>query len=387
MNTRTVFKIMLSILILLCLTGCWNYREINQVRIVWGFALDYKEDSNEYIITVEIIKTAAKESEEKMSGETYTTTGKTVFEAVRSIITSTGKKLYWGDTAILVISQEIAKKGIIPAIDLVLRDAELRSGMWLLVSKEETAREILSFHKEILSKVISSQLNKILLNEKSNPVFHGVYIWQFAQDLYSDTISATCPAIKITEEDNVQEIGGTAVFKEATLVGWLSEEETRYFIWIIDELKNGVYTYEIADKAEGFYDDITFEILKSKTKTTAKYIDGKILMKLDIDCSIAIGEFSGTDDILNPDKLSTIEKAIEDDIKKNIEFLIRKVQNQYKTDIFGFRTVIKKSMPELWKNEIKPSWDYYFDNLITEATIEIEILSSGTALKPLKAVD
>lgn len=49
---KKILKLMISLSFLIILTGCWNYREVNQDFIVTAAAID--KSSNGYLVTVEI---------------------------------------------------------------------------------------------------------------------------------------------------------------------------------------------------------------------------------------------------------------------------------------------------------------------------------------------
>ncbi|MBU3220601.1 endospore germination permease [Clostridium algidicarnis] len=58
---------------------------------------------------------------------------------------------------VFIVSKDIAKEGIVPVIDLIDRDVELRNDMWILISESDTASDILRKGKEG-SEIISYEL-------------------------------------------------------------------------------------------------------------------------------------------------------------------------------------------------------------------------------------
>src|SRR4051794_23013200 len=115
---RLLKVIPLSICIIM-LTGCWNYKEIDKLAIVAGAAIDKEDD--QFLLTAEVVKTKG-EKDSKPESLKIEGRGKTIFDATRNINKVSGKRLYWSHAKVIIISQEVAREGIIPAIDLFNRD-------------------------------------------------------------------------------------------------------------------------------------------------------------------------------------------------------------------------------------------------------------------------
>lgn len=386
MNKKIILTI-IFISIVIILVGCWNYKEINDVSIVTGIAIDYDADKDLYIITTEIIKTAGSTQEERMSGTTFVSKGASIFDAIRNMIINTGKKLYWSDAAVVIVSQDIASQGIIPALDILIRGLEIRSDIWLLVSKEKTAGEILDTRTLKIHRIVSYHIEDIMKNENSISKYYGMPVWRFVKDLYSDGISPACPGIEIVNVNNtdILQVKDTCVFKGDRFVGWLDENETKYFLWVIGNLENGLFNLEF--KEPDLPDKLSLEIVDSKTKKDAVYEDGNLIVKINIKVDATIAELSGNYDFSKPEKKSTLENLTAEQIKKDILIVIEKVQKEYKSDIFGFRALIKRKLPELWRGKIEPNWDYYYNSLNTQVNVKVTIKGSASTSKPIIVAD
>ena len=101
-------KKLFLILILFSLTGCWNYRELNQLAIATGFAVDYVD--NEFEVSVLVSNSQKQNSageESKASTAVYKGRGQTIFEAIKDASMSISKQIYLSHIEILVLSSEI----------------------------------------------------------------------------------------------------------------------------------------------------------------------------------------------------------------------------------------------------------------------------------------
>ncbi len=108
---RKMFRAVLLLAVLIntiTLTGCWSYREIDQLAIVTGVAIDKGTSGDGYTVTVEIINFSSGGKEAKIGAKILEASGETIFDTVRNLIRISGKRLYWAHAAIVIISQDKA---------------------------------------------------------------------------------------------------------------------------------------------------------------------------------------------------------------------------------------------------------------------------------------
>ncbi|MBF8984067.1 Ger(x)C family spore germination protein [Lutibacter sp. B2] len=363
------------------ITGCWNYREIEQMAIVSGLAIDKKGDK--YEITVEVINPESGQGL-KMNPNMYTAEGNTIFDAVRNMITTVGKKLYWSHAKVIVVSENVAKEGVLSVLDFITRDGETRSNIWLLVSKEKTAKEVLRGKSEV-DESLAFHIEDMLNIEQSISKYHGVELWNFINDLSNEGIAPTLPIVRKfkTYEEIVPKVFGTAVFKKDKMVGSLTGQETKKMLMIKDQLKGGLIVVRNIGE-EGI--NVSLEVLKSKTKVKSEVIDHDIVMNIQVKMDVEIGEIAGDEDFISKKGREKLKKEAEGFIKKDIEYVIKKVQREYQSDIFGFGSIIQREMPDLWK-KIKQDWTEIFSNLETKVSVEVNIKGSALTSKPIKIGD
>lgn len=381
---KRILKIsLLSSLIFLNLffiSGCWNYREIDQLAVVAGAAIDKQDDK--YLVSVEIVNvTGGKEA--KVSPKVVTGIGDTIFDAIRNTINISGKQLYWAHSEILIISEEIAREGVAEVIDLFTRDPETRMSSNLLISKEKTAKEILE-QQSITTVIQSSEINRMLMSQKSLSKAPVTAVYQFVDTLLDNTRSAVIPAIGITENQvKSDELFGTAVFKKDKLSGFLNGEDSKYFLFVRNKVKGGLLIQK--EKIEGSDVKVSLEIFADKTYTKIKpvFSNGKLTMKLDVFVNVAIGELEGSKNYMNETGRTKLQKAAEKSLEDNIKRVIKKVQNEYSSDIFEFGRIVQDERPDVWK-ELENDWEKIYKDLEVKVKAEIIIKDSSLLLKPIK---
>jgi len=376
------------IIVALSISGCWNYSEINDKRIVAGAAVDYDKEKDMMELTVELVKPVMRQAQTLMERETFESLGGNLFNAIRNLISETGKKIFWSHAKVLILHEDLVKEKdkFLSVIDFIKRDAETRDDIMLLISREKTAKEILKTNVKVYD-IISFHLEDMLQNYKSISKYRSVPLWKFVDELSSEGISATLPTVETGtyNKKDISQIYGTAVFKGAKIVGWLNGMETKGFLFAIDEIKGGTVVVDEVKVTKPPI-DITLEIIRSLTKVKPLYRDEKLTMKVDIKTTVNINEIDGSVDFMDEKNLEAIEKSGENGIKKMVEHVIKKVQEEYKSDIFGFGAAISRDMPDLWKN-IKSDWDNIFSKLDVEVNADLKIRGSALRSKTIKIGD
>lgn len=380
---RNMKIILLSLPIYLCtclLSGCWNYREVEKLAIVSGVAID-KAKEDQVIITAEIVNMQQDEKQSKLKPVYIQAVGKTFFDAARAMIALQGKRLYWGHAKAVIISEDIAREGLIPVIDFINRDAELRSDMWILLSRERTASDIFNATSEMES-ILSFQIDDAMRAQKSISKYPDLELYELIDNLESEKISTTIPTIRLIEVEGktTQYITGAAVLRKDKLLGYLNETETKSLLWLKNELKGSLFV--VSDIGEK-HTNVTLEIMKSKTRVKPEVIDGKLNIKVALAIDVNVGEIMGSDDVISEKGRAALKNAAENQIKKNLNDLIEKAQKEYKTDFIGFGEKVSHLMPKVWKS-IEKQWDDVFSDMETSVNVYVRIRGSAITREPIK---
>ncbi len=366
-------KILLAVTIISSLMftcSCWNYSDLEKMSLVSGFAID-KAPSGNYLVTVEVIDSETTGIDAKQTGKNIETEGKTLYEAIRNVVNLTGIKLYWAHANIVVISQEIAKEGLADTIDFISRDAEVREEMYVIISREKTAKEVLE-QQMLLSQTSANNIEKMLGTKNRDLSSPTIQAYQLINILEEEGISPCLPAIRLVEnrEKRTAELYGAAAFKYDKLVGFLSREETNMFWFITDKIRKGILTFKDDDR------DITLEIYNASTKIKPVISNNKLKMKIDIKIEASIGELNTSKDLINEKNFYRLENNAEKHIRKKSGELIQKVKKDFGTDIFGFGKYVKAYLPSVWRDSQSKKVDLFYQ-IEPDINVDVTIIGSG----------
>ena len=409
-NENMKKKIILTILItiqMVLLTGCWSSKEINELGIVTMLTIDIED--GEIIVTAEVIvpkpPMGSTESGKKESAKYVQGRGKSLFEAVRNTTLQFDRRLYLPHNQIYILSEEFAREGLAEYTDFILRDHELRETAQLLVAKGGKAYELMGISGGI-EELSGAYIESLVKNIKFNSKAVSVTLTDYMRNYYDVEIQPvlgkiekkemTIEKIKGKKEKTTGlTIEGASVFNRGKLVGFLNGDEIRGYNFVRNKIQGGVIEFPtpqtskarstITSKILKGNGNTVVEITRSKTKNDIEVHDGKIILKTQVKITGMLGEETGNIDTSNAEALKLLEKSCSNQVKRQIEKVIKKVQDEYSVDIFGYGKQYHRKDPKEWNN-IKNNWDDIFAHAEVLVDVNTEIVRTGLVNKPSSKV-
>lgn len=355
--------------------GCWSYRSLSDMTIVSAMAIDIN-DNGGYDLTFETIDLSGPVKQEGIQTSLVQSQGPTVFDAIRNARKENVNKIYFGHMQAVILSEKAARNHDISGIlDWFLRDQEPRETLYFIIS-EEAARDFISV-KASGNKILGVEIHKIM-NEDMSVSLSAPYI-----ELYNiyNIINGNGESLALpffhTENDEGRQIiaaDGAAVYKGQRMVGTLSVDETKCLLFIEDKIKGGVFAFPSSGEGP---DSATFEISGNKTRRQFTYKDGKLELDIRTETDGFLGEYSYPKGDIDEDRIHCLETAASESLKLRIEALIKKMQTEYDSDIFGFGNLLYKQNPDLW-DKFSSDWDQMFASLDVKVQCKVKIVNTAS---------
>lgn len=334
------FIIFLAVLALIIFGRTVNSPELTKTAIVLGAGLDYSEESGEFIVTTQSVLMASSSSEGAglTSYDTFTSTGKTIAEALDDISRKMGLTLSLAHCNVLFVSQSILK---LDHMQLVYP----LTGMYslpehaILVTGEKSPREMLS------TQIGTTQsapyfLQLALTNKEGTNGMIRTNVKDFLARSLSRSKATAIPYITMKEmpdqpitsdgekKDNYEfDLSKTLVFNhdDAKL---LKDKQAEMLVLYLTKSTFGALAYE-SDKGEC----VEFRLLNKDVKTKAN--GRNVSAKIQLTVELLDVQFIDTDKVLTgadpqireaADKLAremegTLNELFELSKEWNIDFL------------------------------------------------------------------
>lgn len=359
------------LLLALPLQGCWNYREVENLLVVAGVAVDRGQQGYKYHLTLDIADTTSAGKDKPVVSKLIETEGNTIYEAVSRVITKTGLQLYWDNCQVAVISKDVASDGILPIVDWLNRDNEPRPTIELLVSTEETAKEIISVNPTIQS-ITSFEIDRMYeLNERNHPTSEYRTLYEIYNTLADKGRALILPTVGIAQDDKTSILNGTAVFDGDRLIGFMTAEDSMYEMYVTNHIKGGEFNV----KADTGNDIASLRIFSNKTEMKPTVENGKLKVKISTVTEAALEEDDTITNYADKDQLNQFEMRAERQLAADIADSVQMIQSKFGKDILGFGDALHRSDPGAWY-QLQGKWDDVFRSAQVSITCKIKIRNS-----------
>lgn len=215
-------KLIFLLIIPFLLSGCFDYNELDDLAIITGVGIDYKEE--EYEVTFEIISTK-KEGETSGSTSAYTrsSSAKTISEAFAKNGNIMDKVAYYNHIEIVIIDEEIAKNHLKEVSEFLIRSSRFRNEFYMAIANNTTAKELLNTTSK--EKPLASTYMANLL-EHNNDSNNAGYYTPFTETLNSIINKGEDAIISIfTLDEKKIKLDGMGIFKDFELKEKINNEE------------------------------------------------------------------------------------------------------------------------------------------------------------------
>jgi Ger(x)C family germination protein len=269
---------------------------------------------------------------------------------------------------IIIIGEELAKKGIHPIIEYFYRNMDSYMSSKIVIGKGK-AKDILSVEKE--KSPIAFVILQMLKGAKSDTVIPEnttFTVWKGILDPGKDMI---LPFLERVESDKVQ-VAGVALFNDDRYTGTtLSREKSSLLLSLMDQLDKTNNMALILGQSSRRQSisfstrDVTrdFEVLADP--------NGKITCKINLKMNIEV--ISYPQDVHHDLNISKLNHDLSVELTKQAKEITSTLL-QANCDAFGIGQRISSFHPELWK---KINWDEAYKNVVIEPAVKVNIIRTG----------
>ena len=322
-------KILIIILTLLLCTGCFDYKEINDLAIINAIGVDYEND--EYVITLEILNDQIDKDSSKITSYTKVGHGKNLTSAIENAADKLSKQLIFNHIKLMILSKSIIEEKFENIIDLFLRNTYFRENFYVISAtknKPETLLNHTTNEAPIASTAITDTLESIRYSSNTN-------VLKKFDEIVEEVITYgidTCFS-NITLKDNEFIVDGMSIFNNYNYKGNLNNEYVKIYNLLTDNFDRPTYTIN--------YDNLSFTTAINNGKINTEIKSGTINATGNL-----MGRIIDNDpkyNIRDPKNLEKIDNDFTNLLNKKISEFIKVLQDN-NSDILGItRNYYKKT--------------------------------------------
>lgn len=335
----------LFFLIIMILSGCWNYKDINHRELPVAMGVSKVDDQFQVFLKIPM----TKNNEVKM--KVLSAKGETISKAVDLISRNIESSVDLLQIKIILIEKGTAEEGMEDIISGFVRSRDISNNTLVAICDEDI--------EKFLSKTLEDT-NFYDFFEKNagwTPEVIITRVWEVYRGIHSYTRDVAIPLLKSDENAPLKEIG-SAIIKKGKMVGQLSSEESL--------LINAFNRESVKEKVQVM--DHGTVMIKSNTVQYNSTMKNKLpSMNTKINLKVAILEIkkNATEELLKTE--------LETELTNLFNQMFTKIQDS-EADILALGQVYRN---RLSRDELKKWRSDYYPNVEMGIQFEIDIQSEG----------
>jgi len=348
---KKILTILVLLFLLLFFAGCRKgMTERYSELMVQAMGIDKREEGD-YEITLLVYKADGRagmltNGTEAGKMERVSARGKSVYAAIGNITLTAGLAPFYAHNNGIVLGEALAREGIGRVLECCAQYAEMRPAVNVFVCKGR-ASEVLEEPDEGAEDA-ARQLYLIAQSGEENGKIANANGKEIVSRLAGEYTDVYLPVIAKQTTDGKPELvaGGTAIFQEDKLAGYLDEEETRGLMLVLGKMKKGVAVIE----REGI-GRVTYEFRYCKTKVTVALRSGRPFVEVFVSTRAELFESDRDPDFKYGTKELAIAKAAAEEYLRDCIFrAISKGADRYGCDVFGFAQRLNLREPAYFRS-------------------------------------
>lgn len=409
--TRSLGWVALTLFLALITGGCVRGAEVNRLAIVDVLGLDAGEDGGILLTAQVIVPTrlgvgptgAAAEASPFLLARS---TGKTVAEAITRLDTKVPRQIFLEHLQLLVLGEELARRGLLPIADFLLREPQVRTDLLVAVAPE-SAQSVVSLVPP-LPALPGEAWKTLVRNERVTVSSVRNLLVSLGEEGMDPFLTAIAPtsAVDPGGSGNIGdiELTGAALFRGDRLVGYLNRQETfglqillgdrpRTVLSVTDEevwREMGMTPAPREDgDGAGWLSEwpstssdpgiITLRLTRADSSLSPVSVDPPTL-KLRARLETEVANAASLLDIEDSQVAQAVQRAAVRKVVNHVEAALEKMRTLH-ADAAGLGAKFRRHLPSWWRN-VRSHWPQLFAQVQLEYDVTVLMPSTGLATRP-----
>lgn len=385
-------RIKFLILLLPLLSGCYNYRELNELGITTAVSIDYK-DNNFYVIAEVInpIKQQDASSSNNSPFVNYNSSSSSLQDAFRKVVLESPRQLYAAQLEIIVLSEEVVNNHLEEVLEYFARDPESRTEIKIIVAKTEDSTKAITLQTLLTSLSSSNIINSLDLQSKVLGMSYPVTLNELLNMYIDPYLEVVLPSMTLygnyeigDEKENITtsspkaivKIDGSTITKDNKILGYLDLEESKILNLINGKLKETIIKMNYYD---GY---IIFE--PNRIKVSRELDIKNNIIKIDISGYSKTKEIQSNIDLKDPKEVEKLNKALNMELEKKITDTFNSIREKYGTDVFGFQELYYRTNYKYFKENCTNWYEDIYPKIKLEVKANVRLYEKGNTLGGLR---
>lgn len=385
-------RIKFLILLLPLLSGCYNYRELNDLGITTAVSIDYK-DNNFYVIAEVInpIKQQDASSSNNSPFVNYNSSSSSLQDAFRKVVLESPRQLYAAQLEIIVLSEEVVNNHLEEVLEYFARDPEARTEIKIIVAKTEDSTKAITLQTLLTSLSSSNIIKSLDLQSKVLGMDYPVTLNELLNMYIDPYLEVVLPSMTLygnyeigDEKENITtsspkaivKIDGSTITKDNKILGYLDLEESKILNLINGKLKETIIKMNYYD---GY---IIFE--PNRIKVSRELDIKNNIIKINISGYSKTKEIQSNINLKDPKEVKKLNKALNMELEKKITDTFNSIREKYGTDVFDFQELYYRTNYKYFKENCTNWYEDIYPKIKLEVKANVRLYEKGSTLGGLR---
>lgn len=400
-------------IILSCLSGCFDAREIDDEIYAISVGVD-KGVNNKLRITVQYPtyksdsgggssedQSMAQSKNVQGGSNVHTIEAPTMLEGIDMLSMASSRRISLIHTKWLIFSEDFAKLGIGGYLGGLERFRETRTTMSIVITKGK-AEDFIKENESNIGSSLSKAVELLMAQANTTGYFPQITFSDFYRNLLSSykqsvALYGGVNNFKTLEDKDVEEpqlvtgkgflpgelprrgvekreLVGLAIFDGDKMVGTLDSYETTFYMMLTGNFVSG--RVSISDKYSPNHAVVLDLHNSRKPKVKAYFKNGKPIIDLKISMEAELYAIQARTEYEKPNMINDIESQIKEFLFKGMNDTIKKTQEEYGVDIFGFGGWMAGNFFTIDEWE-KYNWLSHYKDAVINLDLQLDVRRTG----------
>lgn len=335
-------------LVSLLLTGCWDIKNLQDINYLTAIGFDYENE--EYVVYVQLLDFAsvAKSESGKPAAAVPVWVGQgkgpTLIGAFNNLYRTSQMRIFYGQVNTIVFSENLMKKGLKDAKEIVNRYYELRYTPWVFGTKEPLDK-VFAVTPFFNLSPITSLLHQPMESYRQLSLIAPIKVREFTSLYREPGSSVLVPSLAITDQSweadgkpkPMLEVDGCYSFQNSQYRGWLEVKKVFGLRWVQRQTNRSPLLIEKDGKPQ-----VAISLERPRSKIHPRFQDGKVTYSLDVKLDGYISE------VLDSIPEQELQRRAEEKVRQEIQ---RTYDEGLKigADLIGLEHVLYRKHNRKWK--------------------------------------
>ncbi len=385
-------RIKFLILLLPLLSGCYNYRELNELGITTAVSIDYKDDA--FYVIAEVINPIKQQDASSSNNSpfvNYNSSSSSLQDAFRKVVLESPRQLYAAQLEIIVLSEEVVNNHLEEVLEYFARDPEARTEIKIIVAKTEDSTKAITLQTLLTSLSSSNIINSLDLQSKVLGMAYPVTLNELLNMYIDPYLEVVLPSMTLygnyeigDEKENITtsspkaivKIDGSTITKDNKILGYLDLEESKILNLINGKLKETIIKMNYYD---GY---IIFE--PNRIKVSRELDIKNNIIKINISGYSKTKEIQSNINVKDPKEVEKLNKALNMELEKKITDTFNSIREKYGTDVFGFQELYYRTNYKYFKENCTNWYEDIYPKIKLEVKANVRLYEKGSTLGGLR---